>query len=756
MVKISLRQISIGEAATFASVTVPEFSAYKQTTTRIQRPFSVSSSNQQASTVSVLAKMAAKFPEEPAAEDFLNCLICTEPYENPKVLPCHHTFCSGCLDRYFSTVQSEGTQEPGTLPCPVCRRVVSVPDDGVTGLNKDGNLPQHKAPPAEPIQDMVGKFEKTPLKKLYCDVCKYRKQEILAKDHCASCGINYCEQCSRDHSKHCLFRNHSTVPVTQIENSSLRCEAHDAETVKYYCFTCMVPLCTVCAVTEHQKHETSELHSALGDKKEQVMNGISGMSEQVASLEEFLCELEDLQSLKEASMKKTKLEIDRHVNNLIGQLHMRKHAIMEDLDKLHNSAMKQIAIEKENGAFQLANLKSLWKFGAKLTEPAQSLQLLAMHTDIMIMIESTKNKPQPQVPKECALMNMFMPKPDLSVGTFQKCELSSDVVAKAPGGSPGMTNGHHNGVMASPRIPKSSSLSSLSRPMSAPPTFFKDPFKEQPSLKWLVSPKIVWKINKIGPKVGEICETYDVTMLPDGCTVVAEWMNQRLQIFDDKGQSVSIIGADTIQPWGLTITREGNIAVTDDKERSVKIMDPTGHIITSWKKNMYGWPRGISENSLGQFIVSDTEHGKHTVSIHLPDGRCVRKFGSQGTGNNQFHWPRYVTVDHDDRIIVSDGSNHCIKVFDPSGQFLHKFGGLGNTDGTMKHPRGVCVDPQNNIIVADQDNNRVTMFSPDGKFLRHLLAISKPWGVCVSDNGLLAVTQKPALKIFKIFDAIKN
>lgn len=696
--------------------------------------------------------MAARFPEDQVSstDDFLTCLICTEPYDNPKVLPCHHTFCTGCLDRYFTTVQQEGNQEPGTLPCPVCRRVVSVPNTGVQGMNQDGNIPSHHAP-TEPMMEMVKKIEKTPMKKVHCDVCKYRKVEIVAKDHCASCGINYCESCSKDHSKHCLFRNHSVIPVNQMEKTSLRCETHDAETVKYYCFTCMVPLCTVCAVSEHQRHETAELHTALGNKKEAVITGISSMSEKVATLEEFLCSLEDLQNLKEASMKKTKLEIDHHVNNLIGQLHMRKHVIMEEMDKLHNVAMKQIAIEKESVAFQLANMKSLWKFGAKLTEPSQSLQLLAMHTDIMIMIESTRNKPEPKIPAECAQMNMFMPRPDLSIGSFQKCELTPEVVSKAPSLANGHQNGEANLSNASPRIPMSSNM----RPMSAPPTFFKDPFKEQPSLKWMVSPKLVWKVDKVGCKVGEICETYDVAILPDGCTIVAEWMNQRLQIFDDKGQSVSMLGAGVIQPWGLTVTREGNLAVSDDKERSVKIMDPTGRILTSWKKNMFGWPRGLCENSLGQYVVSDTEHGRHMVSIHLPDGRCVRKFGSQGSGNNQFHWPRYVTVDHDDRIIVSDGSNHVIKVFDPSGQFMFKFGGIGASNGQMKHPRGVCVDPQNNILVADQDNNRVTLFSPDGKFLRNLLAISKPWGIYVSDTGLMAVTQKPAVKVFRIFDLIK-
>ncbi len=686
--------------------------------------------------MSASSNMAAKYPEDTPAEELLNCLICTEPFHNPRVLPCHHTFCLQCLDKYFAAIQQEGAMEPGTFPCPVCRQVVNVPESGIEGLTCDHKTGQ--------IQNLVEKISTGPKKRVSCDVCKYKKQEVMAKDHCASCGINYCEHCSKDHSKHCLFRNHSVVPVTQMDKSSLRCEFHDAEMVKYYCLSCYAPLCTVCAVTNHSSHQTLELHEALSGKKENVMDQIGGMSGKVQKLEEYLCHLEDVQSLKEASIKKTKMEIERHVTNMVAQIHMRKHAILEELELQHSASVKQINLEKEDAAFQLANMKSLWKFAAKLTEPSQSLQLLAMHGDLMQMIESTVTKPDPAVPNDCVLMNMFMPRQDLTVGGFQKHALSSDILQRIP---TRMTNGVHNGMDTSSQ----SGIGTPLRPKTAPPQFFKDPFKV-PIVKYAMSPKLAWKVDKVGNKIGEICETYDVTMLPDGSTVVAEWMNQRLQLFDEFGNSRSMISPGQIQPWGVTVNREGNLAVTDDKERTVKIVSPTGQIIVSWKKQSFGWPRGVCENSLGQYIVSDTEHGKHTVSIHLPDGRCVRKFGSQGSGNAQFHWPRYVTIDQEDRIIVSDGSNHCIKVLDASGQFMYKFGSMGSGDGQLKHPRGVCVDPQNNVIVADQDNNRVTLFSADGKFVRHLLAIKKPWGVSVSEAGFLAVTQKPSLSVFKVFD----
>ena len=687
--------------------------------------------------------MAAKFPDDDTAsvcsgvsalsalsvlsDDMINCLICTEPFQNPKVLPCHHTFCEACLEKYLRSYQQSGDETVKTFPCPICRQSVPLPELGLENQFQDARI--------EEIQGLVAKISTHP-KKVHCDVCKYKKREISAKDHCTNCSINYCEHCSQDHHQHNLFQNHSVIPVTELESSSLKCEVHTAENVRYYCATCMSPLCTVCAVSDHQDHNTMELHAALGTRKNVIETKIHNMSEKVMKHEEFLMQLEDVSNIQEAAVKKTKLEIERHVNGLIAQLHARKQVLLDELEKAHLAQKKSLALERENCTFQLANMKSLWKFAAKLTEPSQSLQLLVMHSDLTKMVDSINTAPAPRLPKELAVMSMFVPKEHMSVGEIQKCQLSSDLMKRiAQVGE--VSNGF--GV-ESPRT------------MSPSPQYATQ-YMEPMTIKWQ-NPRLCWKVDKLGQKTGEINEAYDVTISPNGTVITAEWLNQRLQVFDSTGFSKDILGQNLIQPWGVTLTREGNLAVTDEKDRTVKVLTPSGTFIIGWKKLTFGWPRGIAINSTGQYIVTDTQHGKHTVSIHLPDGQCIRSFGSQGSGNEQFHWPRYVTVDHRDRILVSDSSNHCIKVFDPAGQYLYKFGSAGNGDGQMKHPRGICVDPNDNIIIADQDNNRVTLYSPDGKFMRHILQIQRPWGVAISEGGLLAVTQKPALSLYKVFDPI--
>ena len=77
--------------------------------------------------------------------------------ENPikkfslQVLPCHHTFCTACLEQYFHSYQQDGTQPPGTFPCPVCRSVVTVDEEvGMEALTEGA--------PSEQIQELVAKI----------------------------------------------------------------------------------------------------------------------------------------------------------------------------------------------------------------------------------------------------------------------------------------------------------------------------------------------------------------------------------------------------------------------------------------------------------------------------------------------------------------------------------------------------------------------------------------------------------------------
>ena len=60
----------------------------------------------------------------------INCSICLDRFDHPRILPCQHSFCLDCLQ----DVARENN--PNTVDCPLCRREYDIPIPiGPTGKN---------------------------------------------------------------------------------------------------------------------------------------------------------------------------------------------------------------------------------------------------------------------------------------------------------------------------------------------------------------------------------------------------------------------------------------------------------------------------------------------------------------------------------------------------------------------------------------------------------------------------------------------
>ncbi|NXS79234.1 TRI59 protein, partial [Erpornis zantholeuca] len=65
-------------------------------------------------------------------EEELTCAICYDIFEDPRVLPCSHTFCRPCLQDLLQP--SEEFPGGRCLSCPSCRAVLAVPEAGPEAL----------------------------------------------------------------------------------------------------------------------------------------------------------------------------------------------------------------------------------------------------------------------------------------------------------------------------------------------------------------------------------------------------------------------------------------------------------------------------------------------------------------------------------------------------------------------------------------------------------------------------------------------
>lgn len=74
-------------------------------------------------------------------ENTSECSLCLDPFKDPRILSCIHTFCHDCLDLYVSTYK-RSDNSGDKFDCPVCRTTITLPDSGVAGLQKNFYLNQ--------------------------------------------------------------------------------------------------------------------------------------------------------------------------------------------------------------------------------------------------------------------------------------------------------------------------------------------------------------------------------------------------------------------------------------------------------------------------------------------------------------------------------------------------------------------------------------------------------------------------------------
>jgi len=122
----------------------------------------------------------------------------------------------------------------------------------------------------------------------------------------------------------------------------------------------------------------------------------------------------------------------------------------------------------------------------------------------------------------------------------------------------------------------------------------------------------------------------------------------------------------------------------------------------------FSTPFGVTVDSNNRIIVTDIT--LDIVQIFDSTGSFLGIFDGTAGGGAQFSFPRGVTVDSNDRIIVSDSALDIVQIFDSTGVFLFSFDGTAGGGTQFSTPFGVTVDSNDRIIVSDTTLNIVQIF----------------------------------------------
>ena len=171
-------------------------------------------------------------------------------------------------------------KQPGvTVPCPVCRTEVVIPVEGVSSLPKNFF-----------VEKLIGAQE-----------------------------------------------------LSKSENSTESiCDLHEGKRLEIYCLECEVAVCTICFITEHTRHECSDMQSVAGDLMKRMKSNIEearvvfaeadDQSKTMTSLmEDFEVSVREARSKIIETGQNMKQLVDKHVQSLLDHLEIEKAKKLEEL-----------------------------------------------------------------------------------------------------------------------------------------------------------------------------------------------------------------------------------------------------------------------------------------------------------------------------------------------------------------------------------------------------------------------------------------
>ncbi|WAR27777.1 LIN41-like protein, partial [Mya arenaria] len=260
-------------------------------------------------------------------EQNLKCPVCKNFYDtrdrNPHVLQCLHSTCRACLQ---SRVRAEMAQ------CPQCSEVNEVPNNDLQQL------------PVDHARQHLVKFFKVRNRssEIGCDSCDPRNR---ATHRCKECDEFLCGACTEAHKRTKVTKGHNVLNVDSLKRLNLdefhhkrTCTVpdHEDQHFSFYCYSkgCDQPICSLCAVTEHNKadgHDIRNINDVYLENKRVVESLLIDVKHKRGQAEEAIQSIEEeIQNLyiKESS---TDEEIDQAFLACQKQLEKRKNELKEKL-----------------------------------------------------------------------------------------------------------------------------------------------------------------------------------------------------------------------------------------------------------------------------------------------------------------------------------------------------------------------------------------------------------------------------------------
>lgn len=270
-------------------------------------------------------------------EDQLSCSVCLDTYTMPKLLQCFHVYCQRCLVKLVAQNQ----QGQLGLPCPICRQVTPIPDNGVAGLR-----------PAFHINRLL-------------EIMSEHKKAADSPGSPAS-----------PESVESAPTNLTPTPHT--------CPEHDKGQLELFCETCTELICFKCAIKggKHSSHDYMELDKAYETYKIEIKPLLESLEKQQMTIEKALEHIDTCCGEISFQRAATEDKIHATFGRLRNVLNVRETELIGQLHQFTQSKLKGLAAQKDQIETTQAQLSSTLHFMKESLKSGTQEEVLKMKSAV--------------------------------------------------------------------------------------------------------------------------------------------------------------------------------------------------------------------------------------------------------------------------------------------------------------------------------------------------------------------------------------
>jgi len=342
-------------------------------------------------------------------ENVTECAICCDNLTDARVLPCGHTFCVKCINKW-----SRNKKTGEKVSCPMCRKEYEIPAGGNAALPRDAFV--EKLLEVKKLSTTLSQGD------LVCDVCcddegeSGKKTTKKATVYCVDCRENMCKQCCRYHEKfkspgkHKLIDVNSEIGVDELllkfpENM---CQKHADKNLEIYCFDCKAAVCMMCYVMSHNSHKCSDIKEVAEDLEKQMSANAQNLGDKVTECQtvlgnivenerKFCDSAAETEKLICERAEKLKQLVEDHKKSLLDKLSLSKDKQLKQTASVRDEIERhQIVLENfirySNEVKQKGTACDIAKLAGELNTRAEELQKFDVCSDLPVDYNVTEVK----------------------------------------------------------------------------------------------------------------------------------------------------------------------------------------------------------------------------------------------------------------------------------------------------------------------------------------------------------------------------